>query len=183
VNDGLGHLNSLGPREAESEFLKCCGSTNWARRIVDQRPFTGVDELLSKADTIWWALERSDWLEAFRSHPKIGEKRSAQAASAGTRAWSEQEQSAAKKASAEMMQALADGNREYEQKFGYIFIVCATGKTSEEMLAILRDRLKNDAREELRTAAEEQRKITRLRLQKLLSVRETENQKPKIKEQ
>ena len=82
-----------------------------------------------------------------------------------------------------MMQALADGNREYEQKFGYILIVCATGKTSDEMLAILRDRLTNDAREELRTAAEEQRKITRLRLQKLLSVRETENQKPKIKEQ
>jgi OHCU decarboxylase len=165
---GLQRLNALPPSEAEIEFLKCCGSVNWARRMIEARPFTDVDELLSKADSIWWSLGTSDWLEAFRSHPKIGEQKAAQPTSAEARAWSEQEQSGTQNAAHDTMQALADGNRAYEQTFGYIFIVSATGKTSGEMLAILRERLGNDRDKELRVAAEEQRKITQLRLEKLI---------------
>jgi len=166
--NSLDRLNSLPRTEAESEFLKCCGASNWAQRIVDRRPFIDVDELLKVADTIWWLVEPSDWLEAFRSHPKIGEKKAAQATSVEARVWAEQEQVGTRAGAQETLTALAAGNRDYESKFGYIFIVCATGKTSAEMLAILRERLNNDRETELRVAAEEQRKITQLRLQKLI---------------
>ena len=167
--NSLDRLNSLSLLEAESEFLKCCGAKNWAARMVDQRPFIDVPQLLSKANDIWWSLATSDWLDAFRSHPKIGEKKAAQATSAEAQAWAEQEQAGTRAAAWEIMSELAHGNREYENKFGYIFIVCATGKTSAEMLAILRARLENDADTELRVAAEEQRQITELRLRKLMA--------------
>jgi OHCU decarboxylase len=169
----LDWLNSLSPNEALAEFLKCCGSTNWARGMVDQRPFGDVNVLLAKADSIWWSLEPDDWLEAFRSHPKIGEKKAAQSTSAAAQAWSEQEQAGVERATRDTMRALAEANYQYERKFGYIFIVCATGKSSEEMLALLRQRLGNNPEAELRIAAEEQRKITNLRLQKLLSAPES----------
>jgi len=136
--------------------------------MVDERPFVNVDELLGKADSIWWSLEPDDWLAAFRSHPKIGERKAAEEVADQARAWSEAEQSGTRDAAEETAQALSEGNREYEQRFGYIFIVCATGKTAEEMLGILRERLSNDSDKELRVAAEEQRKITRLRLKKLV---------------
>ena len=165
----LDRLNSLSPDEAETQFLKCCGSKNWARRMVKQRPFIDVSELLSKAGASWRSLDEQDWLEAFRSHPKIGEKKADQVQSAEARAWSEQEQAGTLDSAQETMAALAAGNREYESRFGYIFIVCATGKTSAEMLSILRDRLGNDPENELRVAAEEQRKITQLRLRKLIA--------------
>ena len=132
------------------------------------RPFANVDELLTKADSTWRSLSSEDWLEAFRAHPKIGEKKAAAAQSEEARKWSAQEQSGISDAAAETMAALAAGNRDYEQRFGFIFIVCATGKSSEEMLAILQARLQNDAETEIAVAAEEQRKITRLRLEKLL---------------
>ena len=132
------------------------------------RPFANVDELLTKADSIWWSLSSEDWLEAFRAHPKIGEKKAAAAQSEEALQWSAQEQSGVNDAAATTMAALAAGNRDYEQRFGFIFIVCATGKSSEEMLAILQARLQNDAETEIAVAAEEQRKITRLRLEKLL---------------
>jgi OHCU decarboxylase len=138
--------------------------------MVDQRPFEDIDELLGEADAIWWSLEPTDWLEAFRSHPKIGEKEAAQQTSAEARAWSEQEQSGVQRATRDTMQSLAEGNRAYEQTFGYIFIVCATGKSSEEILTILQDRLHNDPDRELRIAAQEQSRITQLRLKKLLEV-------------
>ena len=137
--------------------------------MVDHRPFVDVSELLSAADEIWLSLGAQDWLEAFRSHPKIGEKKAEQAQSAEARAWSEQEQAGTLDSAQETMVALATGNREYESRFGYIFIVCATGKTSAEMLAILRERLRNSTEDELRIAADEQRKITQLRLRKLIS--------------
>ena len=156
--------------EAEKEFLKCCGSKRWAQRLIAERPFENLDDLIAKSDRIWWSLEPRDWLEAFRSHPKIGEKKAAAATSVQSKRWSEAEQSGVSSAAAQTIQALADLNKEYETKFGYIFIVCASGKSSEEMLAILRDRLANDADEELRIAAAEQAKITRLRLQRLLEV-------------
>ena len=132
------------------------------------RPFANVDELLTKADSIWWSLSSEDWLEAFHAHPKIGEKKAAAAQSEEALQWSAQEQSGVNDAAATTMAALAAGNRDYEHRFGFIFSVCATGKSSEEMLAILQARLQNDAETEIAVAAEEQRKITRLRLEKLL---------------
>jgi len=132
------------------------------------RPFADLDGLLTNADSIWRSLSSEDWLEAFRAHPKIGERKAAVAQSEEARKWSAQEQSGTNDAAATTMAALAKGNRDYEQRFGFIFIVCATGKSSEEMLAILQTRLQNEADTEIAVAAEEQRKIMRLRLEKLL---------------
>lgn len=137
--------------------------------MTDARPFANVDDLLAKADSIWRSLSEEDWLEAFRAHPKIGEQKASAAQSEQARNWSRQEQSGIERAAAETRAALATGNQEYEKRFGFIFIVCATGKTSEEMLAILNSRLQNEPGTELPVAAEEQRKITRLRLEKLLN--------------
>jgi OHCU decarboxylase len=164
----LASLNSSSVSEAQSELLKCCGSRQWAERMIAERPLKSLDELTEKADRIWWALEPRDWLEAFRSHPKIGEKKAAAAVSDESKRWSEAEQAGVSNAATQTVQALAELNQEYEEKFGYIFIVCATGKSSEEMLEILRGRLENDRDEELRIAAAEQAKITKLRLQKLV---------------
>jgi OHCU decarboxylase len=164
----LGELNRLPSTHAETEFLKCCGSRRWASAMAVARPFADVDKVLTKADSIWWLLSPEDWLEAFRAHPKIGEKKAAAAQSEEARKWSAHEQSGIRDAAATTMAALAEGNRDYEQRFGFIFIVCATGKSSEEMLAILQARLQNDAETEIVGAAEEQRKIMRLRLEKLL---------------
>lgn len=136
--------------------------------MSDARPFSNSDELSAKGDEIWWNLDEEDWLEAFRAHPKIGEKKAAAAQSAEAAAWSAQEQSESERAAAETKAALAEGNREYELRFGFIFIICATGRSAEEMLAALNGRLNNDRETEIRAAAEEQRKITQLRLQKLL---------------
>lgn len=164
----LERLNLLPTREAENELLKCCGSKEWARLVMAERPFESVDDLIARADRVWWSLDPRDWLEAFRSHPKIGEKKAASAVAVEAQRWSEDEQSGIRSSAQETMEALAKLNRVYEQKFGYIFIVCASGKSSEEMLAILRDRLGNNKDEELRNAAAEQGKITQLRLRKLI---------------
>jgi allantoicase len=154
--------------EAVLEFLKCCGSQKWAARMAGERPFHDLDSLLSTSDRICLALDAGDWLEAFGHHPKIGERKAAREVSDEARAWSEEEQAAARASSEETMQKLIAANREYERRFGFIFIVCATGKTTEEMLALLNERLKNEADRELHIAAEEQRRITNLRLKKLL---------------
>ena len=154
---------------AEAEFLKCCGSRNWAQQMVAARPYRDLSELITKADRVWWSLDSEDWLEAFHSHPKIGEKKAAAPTTVEAQQWSEDEQSGIRNSAQQTLDELADLNRAYEEKFGYIFIVCASGKSSEEMLAILHDRLKNNALEELRIAAAEQAKITELRLRKLLA--------------
>jgi len=166
----LEQLNLLNAKEAESEFLKCCGSGRWAEQMIAERPFESLDDLIAKADRVWRALEPRDWLEAFHSHPKIGENKTAATTSEQSRRWSTVEQAGVRNAAAQTLQALADLNKEYEDKFGYIFIVCATGKSSEEMLAILRSRLENNPDEELRIALAEQAKITELRLKKLVEV-------------
>jgi OHCU decarboxylase len=168
LREALERLNALSREEAEAELLKCCGSNLWARRMASERPFHDLQELLAKADAIWWALDAEDWLEAFSRHPKIGEKESARAQTQGARQWSRQEQAGASAADIETRLALREANLEYERKFHHIYIVCATGKTADEMLSILKERLQNDADRELRIAAEEQRKITDLRLGKLL---------------
>ena len=169
MQENLARLNALDAGEAERELLKCCGSQAWARKLAAQRPFGETRELLQAADEIWWSLDASDWLEAFAAHPKIGGKRAAREQDAQAQSWSEQEQSGARDAGQATLDELAAANREYEERFGHIFIVCATGKTAGEMLALLRARLPNEAATELRNAAEEQRKITRLRLEKLLT--------------
>jgi OHCU decarboxylase len=136
--------------------------------MADERPFASLEELLMRADRIWRSLAVDDWIEAFASHPKIGEKSAARPTSQDARAWAEQEQSGARVGSDAALRALAELNKEYEEKFGYIYIVCATGKSSEEMLAILKQRMDNAPEEELTVAAAEQAKITQLRLKKLL---------------
>ena len=137
--------------------------------MVNARPFANQEELFTKADEVSASLTDEDWLEAFHAHPKIGEKKAATAQSAQEKNWSAQEQSGVSTASADTVAQLAEGNREYEARFGFIFIVCASGKSSDEMLLILNQRLDNDAATELKVAAQEQQKITRLRLEKLLN--------------
>ena len=169
MNQSIKRLNDLNAAEATAEFLKCCGSTKWARAMTAARAFASEQELFAKADEISLSLEDKDWLEAFHAHPKIGEKKAATAQSQQEQKWSVQEQSGVGAASAEAISQLAERNREYEDRFGFIFIVCASGKSSDEMLAILNSRIDNDPQTELRIAAEEQSKITRLRLEKLLN--------------
>src|SRR6266568_801579 len=126
----LDELNLLPPEHAQTEFLKCCGSARWASAMTAARPFANNDALFAKADELWWSLSAEDWLEAFRAHPKIGEQKAAAAQSEQARSWSTQEQSGVQDAATETKVALAAGNQEYEARFGFIFIVCATGKSS-----------------------------------------------------
>ena len=160
---GLAAINAMAEEEAGAAMLACCGSKRWARRMAERRPFSSEAELFADAGRIWGELSEEDWLEAFAAHPKIGERASGQAAA---------EQAGARGASPETLAALARANREYEERFGYIFIVCASGRSAEEMLDLCRRRLHNAPAEELKVAAEEQRRITRLRLEKwLISLR------------
>jgi 2-oxo-4-hydroxy-4-carboxy-5-ureidoimidazoline decarboxylase len=163
----LARWNRLSAEEAAQEILDCCGSTAWARAVAAKRP---LDEptLIAASDEVWWALGTSDWMEAFSRHPRIGERKAPQAASAQSAAWSAQEQRGVSDAGATIQSALVDANREYERRFDRVFIVCATGKSAPEILEILRRRLHNDDVTELREAAEEQRKITNIRLKKWL---------------
>ena len=165
----LNQLNQLTAEEAKSELLKCCGSTRWAHEMTRARPFASAEELYEKADEICASLDEHDWLEAFRAHPKIGERKAATDQSQQAQSWSAQEQAGVAQALSETRELLAELNHQYEARFGFIFIVCATGKSPEEMLAILQARIGNDRSRELVIAAEEQRKITRLRLEKLLN--------------
>jgi OHCU decarboxylase len=165
----LDQLNELSARDAEAEFLKCCGSRRWAQAMAAARPFESEAQLLARADEISSSLTDQDWLEAFRAHPRIGEQQAAAGQTPQEANWSTHEQSGMEAAAADTVNQLAGGNRKYESKFGFIFIVCASGKSSDEMLSILNDRLENDPSIELRMAAREQQKITRLRLEKLLN--------------
>lgn len=174
MQQGLHRLNTLAETEARAELLKCCGSTEWANRIVSERPFHDVGQLKEAADRIWWSLKESDWLEAFSRHPKIGERKAAQPAPSDTGRWSQEEQSGTQNASSEILSELERANRAYEARFGYIFIVCATGKSSREMLSLLHERLQHDPETEIRIAAGEQNRITHLRLEKLLNSLESE---------
>lgn len=166
----LEQLNSAQRKLAEAWFRNCCGSREWARIMAESRPFERVAELLDRAERTWWSLGTEDWLEAFAAHPKIGARKGGPHQPAQSAQWSNAEQSGMQSAAEAVRDALAEANRLYEEKFGYIFIVCATGKSAEEMLAICRGRLKNAFEEEIRIAAEEQKKITEIRLKKLLKV-------------
>jgi 2-oxo-4-hydroxy-4-carboxy-5-ureidoimidazoline decarboxylase len=160
--------------EAAKQILPCCGSTAWADGISARRPLPDEATLLAASDETWRNLTEADWMEAFRSHPRIGESRSgesrtAQPAAGQFSAWSTQEQQDVTAARDAIKLELAKANREYERRFNHIFIVCATGKSATEILAILRNRLRNDAGTELHEAAEQQRLITHIRLKKWLS--------------
>ena len=156
----VARLNALPRDEAIGRLTACCASSRWAQRTADARPFSTRAELLRTADAIWAALRPDDWLEAFRGHPEIGAR--------GTAGWSAQEQAKIRDATADVTERLAAGNRRYRERFGYVFIVCATGRSGVEMLDLLEARLHNAPAEELKIAAEEQRKITALRIDKML---------------
>ncbi len=155
------YLNSLPMPAARAVLGRCCGARHWVDAMLAARPFTSDAELLALAEQVWWRLGRPDWLEAFAAHSRIGVR-------AGD-AWARREQAGVDSLGEATRTALAHGNRDYEKRFGYVFLVCATGKTAEEMLGVLRGRLPNDAAAELRVAAEEQAKITRLRLDNLVT--------------
>jgi 2-oxo-4-hydroxy-4-carboxy-5-ureidoimidazoline decarboxylase len=165
----LERWNAVPVAEAVKEILPCCGSKAWAGGMAARRPFPDVTTLLAASDETWSNLGAAEWMEAFHSHPRIGESRAAQSASAQSATWSVQEQRDVASAGDAVKITLAEANREYEQRFRRIFIVCATGKSAPEILAILRRRLQNDDATELREAAEQQRQITRIRLTKWLS--------------
>jgi allantoicase len=165
LDAGARWLDALPPRQAEEELLACCGARAWAAELARTRPFAAAgrgEELFAAADRVWWALDRDGWLEAFAAHPRIGERGS------GGR-WSAAEQARAAQADPATLRALADGNRDYEARFGHVYLVSASGRGAGELLADLRARLGNDPATELRVAAAEQAKITRLRLERLLA--------------
>jgi allantoicase len=168
VNERLEQLNQATKEAAEADFLNCCGSQTWARLMTEARPFADVAELIKQAEQIWLNLEAKDWLEAFAAHPKIGARKADLQQSAQSAEWSNAEQAGTRTAADSLRDELEKANRLYEEKFGFIFIVCATGKSAEEMLDLCRRRVRNDADSEIRIAADEQRKITEIRLKKLL---------------
>lgn len=163
----VAELDALRGEEAAEVFRSCCGSSRWVEEMNARRPFGTLDRLLAAADDSWKATGPNDWREAFSHHPRIGEKRSEITQGARAAAWSAAEQERAQEATASGQERLNAVNRTYEERFGHIFIVCAEGKSADEMLQIAERRLCNDPATELRIAAEEQRKITELRLRKL----------------
>jgi OHCU decarboxylase len=157
------------PREAAAtQILPCCGSKSWAAEMAAKRPVQDERALMAASDEVWRNLNESDWIEAFNSHPRIGESNAPATSAQPSSAWAMQEQKNVADAGDAVKIALAEGNREYEKKFGRIFIVCATGKSAAELLEILRRRLQNDDATELHEAAEQQRQITQIRLRKWL---------------
>lgn len=165
----LDELNNLPEPDALDAFTRCCGAHRWVNKMVHRRPFRDYEDLLAAADEIWERLAREDYLEAFSHHPKIGDMDSLRKKFASTAQWASGEQSGAAMASEETLQGLAEGNRAYEAKNGFIFIINATGKSADEMLEALKKRLANPPETELHIASEQQAMITRLRLEKLLT--------------
>jgi 2-oxo-4-hydroxy-4-carboxy-5-ureidoimidazoline decarboxylase len=157
-------FNLASPDDARAQLHACCGSARWVERMLSRRPFASRDALLTAAREEWFTLTPDDWREAFRHHPSIGDREALRARFPGTAHLSEREQAGVAGASDAILDALAEANRAYAQKFSYIFIVCATGKSAGEMLALLRARLLNGPDAEIRIAAEEQARITALRL-------------------
>jgi OHCU decarboxylase len=169
MNGELERINQAEEVEAESMFRDCCGSTRWASLMTRARPFASEDALLNTAASIWNDLDPADWLDAFSAHPKIGETKSPAAQQPQSAKWSAGEQAGMGSADEWVSEALVSANRTYYEKFGFIFIVCATGKSAEEMLEHCRVRFVNDRETEIAIAASEQPKITEIRLRKLIS--------------
>jgi allantoicase len=166
---GIEQFNRALPKRASAMLLDCCGSQAWVEQMLKYMPFPDTAKALDTADQVWAELGREDWLEAFRHHPAIGAKRGKKVQSATARRWSKGEQATAQAADSATLLELAEANEKYRAKFGHVFLICAIGKSSTEILKNLLWRLPNDPEQELRIAAEEQRKITRLRLEKLFA--------------
>jgi 2-oxo-4-hydroxy-4-carboxy-5-ureidoimidazoline decarboxylase len=164
VKAGWQDIDAASPEDAEDLLRRACGSSSWVDRMMLRRPFGSNEVLHRAAREEWFALTEDDWLEAFWHHPRIGDRASLEARFPKTHDLSEKEQAGVATARAEVLDALEQENAVYYDRFGFIFIVCAAGKSAEEMLRLLRDRLSNDRASELRIAAEEQAKITALRL-------------------
>jgi 2-oxo-4-hydroxy-4-carboxy-5-ureidoimidazoline decarboxylase len=162
-------LNTLNEILLKEELMKCCGSSRWVKQMMAAKPFRSEKDLFVKAESCWYHTTEADWLEAFSHHPKIGDMSALEKKFTSTKVLAGNEQREVRAASAKTLEELADGNKLYENKFGFIFIVCATGKSADEMLKLLNERINNDRNLELRIAADEQHKITNLRLQKLIS--------------
>ena len=163
-------LNRLNLENLKSALYRCCGATNWVDGMLAQRPFSSAEDLHEKAKVVYRSLETADYLEAFSHHPRIGGDLDKLREKFQTTAdWSAGEQGAVKQASEEVLKRLASGNDAYYEKFGFIFIVCATGKSAQEMLDLLEARLPNDPADEIKIAAGEQEKIMAIRLDKLLT--------------
>ena len=160
-------IDAASVEEARALLHACCGSHRWVDRMLARRPFGTTARLLDTAREQWFALEPDDWHEAFSQHPRIGDLEGLRARFPATHQWSEREQAGVGSAADDVLEALAAANSEYEDRFGFVFIVCATGKSAEEMLDLLRSRMGNDPATELRVAAAEQAKIAELRLQRL----------------
>ena len=165
----LEELNTLPLIQLQAELTKCCGSAAWVNEMASQFPVQDREDLFQKAGSVWNNLNEQDWRDAFEHHPKIGDINSLKEKFSNTAKWASGEQAAVQEASLQTLEQLAEGNKQYEEKFGYIFIVCATGKSADEMLHILQSRLPNDASKEIKIAAAEQAKITKIRLEKLLA--------------
>lgn len=168
MNTVLSGWNEAEEASALEAMLACCGARRWAETMVALRPFVNVESLGLTADEVWSSMEETDWLQAFSKHPRIGERRPV-ASPSQSAAWSTQEQSGTARAAGDILEQIARGNADYEQRFGFTYIVCATGKSAAEMLAILERRLGNDRATELREAAEQQRQIMQIRLGKWLA--------------
>jgi 2-oxo-4-hydroxy-4-carboxy-5-ureidoimidazoline decarboxylase len=168
VNSTLAAWNKADGAAATEAMLACCGSKRWAAAMVALRPIATVVALSEAADRVWRTMQEADWLEAFACHPRIGDRKAAEHVGARSNAWSKQEQAKASTAGETILAELAEGNRLYEGRFGFTYIVCATGKSAEEMLAILKRRLASTRETELRESAEQQRQIMQIRLGKWL---------------
>jgi 2-oxo-4-hydroxy-4-carboxy-5-ureidoimidazoline decarboxylase len=169
VNAALAAWNEANEAAALKAMLACCGARRWAGAMLALRPMGSVEELTEAANRTWARMEEADWLEAFACHPRIGARNQigrVDEASKQSADWSRQEQSSTASASAHVLEELAQGNSIYKRRFGFTYIICATGKTAEEMLAILKRRLANSREAELREAAEQQRQIMQIRLGK-----------------
>jgi 2-oxo-4-hydroxy-4-carboxy-5-ureidoimidazoline decarboxylase len=165
----LEEFNKLDKEKAGEVLFKCCGCTEWMNKLMEHFPFPSMEDLILSSDKAWFSSSKEDWLEAFSHHPKIGEKAGENKKHASTKEWASQEQSEVNKAAQSTIDELAKLNREYENKFGFIYIVYATGKSATEMLELLKERLNNDPEKELHIASGEQNKITHLRLEKLFA--------------
>jgi OHCU decarboxylase len=161
-------LNALPAVEAAEHLRACCGSSRWVESMVGRRPFESVPALLTAADEAWRAAGPADLDEAFSHHPRIGERQAAAPVSATARTWSAGEQSSVARAAETTRAAMAEANEAYQRRFGRIYIVCATGRSAEDLLADIESRMGNDPDSERAIAAEEQRKITALRLRSLV---------------
>jgi len=165
----LEEFNDQTSEQLKETLFKCCGSSTWVNKMSERQPFKSEDELFNLAERFWHQCTDEDWIEAFSHHPKLGDLENIKKKFAATAEWAGEEQLGAKHASPEILEELAFNNEAYEKTFGFIFVLFATGKTAKVMLSILRIRLNNDRETELMMAMVEQNKITKLRLEKLIT--------------